>query len=139
MEAILGTWEVDPTSIDENQGKVMDAMGTPKEFQKMMISMKPRMTYSKNGDTWKVVVDGANGKVVREAEAKLGEEIEITTLDQRKAKVSMVWENDAMLEKTVVDGVEAISIRQPKGDTLLCTISIPSKELTTKVIFRKTA
>uniref|UniRef100_A0A3P9NJR6 Cellular retinoic acid-binding protein 1 n=1 Tax=Poecilia reticulata TaxID=8081 RepID=A0A3P9NJR6_POERE len=119
VEAFCATWKmVESRNFDD----YMKALGVPFATRQVANVIKPTVIISTDGD--RVVIKTQSTFRVTEVSAKLGEEFDETTPDDRKVKSTFTMEGDQLVHTQKWDGKENKITREVKnGKMVLYSLS----------------
>uniref|UniRef100_A0A672HVM6 Cellular retinoic acid-binding protein 1 n=2 Tax=Salarias fasciatus TaxID=181472 RepID=A0A672HVM6_SALFA len=118
VDAFCATWKlVDSQNFDE----YMKALGVGFATRQVGNVTKPTVVISKDGD--KVVVKTLSTFKNTELSAKLGEEFDETTVDDRHVKSTFTMEGDKFVQTQKWDGKETKFVRELKDGKMVMTLT----------------
>uniref|UniRef100_A0A3P9NJS9 Cellular retinoic acid-binding protein 1 n=1 Tax=Poecilia reticulata TaxID=8081 RepID=A0A3P9NJS9_POERE len=114
VEAFCATWKmVESRNFDD----YMKALGVPFATRQVANVIKPTVIISTDGD--RVVIKTQSTFRVTEVSAKLGEEFDETTPDDRKVKSTFTMEGDQLVHTQKWDGKENKITREVKNGKMV--------------------
>ncbi|XP_008397974.1 fatty acid-binding protein, brain-like [Poecilia reticulata] len=118
VEAFCATWKmVESRNFDD----YMKALGVPFATRQVANVIKPTVIISTDGD--RVVIKTQSTFRVTEVSAKLGEEFDETTPDDRKVKSTFTMEGDQLVHTQKWDGKENKITREVKNGKMVLTVT----------------
>ncbi|XP_028293538.1 fatty acid binding protein 7, brain, a [Gouania willdenowi] len=118
VDAFCATWKlVDSQNFDE----YMKAIGVGFATRQVGNVTKPTVVISQDGD--KVVVKTTSTFKNSELSAKLGEEFDETTVDDRHVKSTFTMEGDNFVHTQKWDGKESKFVRELKDGKMVMTLT----------------
>ncbi|XP_068436290.1 fatty acid binding protein 7, brain, a [Clinocottus analis] len=118
VDAFCGTWNlVDSQNFDE----YMKALGVGFATRQVGNATKPTLVISQDGD--KVVIKTLSTFKNTELSAKLGEEFDETTADDRHVKSVFTMEGNTLVHVQKWDGKETKFVREIKDGKLVLTLT----------------
>ncbi|XP_047466584.1 fatty acid-binding protein, brain-like [Mugil cephalus] len=118
VDAFCGTWKlVDSQNFDD----YLKAMGVSFATRQLANVVKPTITISQDGD--KVVVKTQSTFKNMEVSAKLGEEFDETTPDDRHVKATFTVEGGKFVQTQKWDGKESTFVREIKDGKMVMTLT----------------
>ncbi|XP_059209164.1 fatty acid binding protein 7, brain, a [Centropristis striata] len=118
VDAFCGTWKlVDSQNFDD----YMKALGVGFATRQVGNVTKPTVVISQDGD--KVVVKTLSTFRNTEIGAKLGEEFDETTADDRHVKSTFTMEGDKLVQVQKWDGKETKFVREIKDGKMVATLT----------------
>ncbi|KAK5857616.1 hypothetical protein PBY51_010849 [Eleginops maclovinus] len=118
VDAFCGTWKlVDSQNFDE----YMKALGVGFATRQVGNVTKPTVVISQDGD--KVVLKTLSTFRNTEVSAKLGEEFDETTQDDRHVKSTFTMEGDKLVQVQKWDSKETKFVREIKDGKLVATVT----------------
>ncbi|XP_037602384.1 fatty acid binding protein 7, brain, a [Sebastes umbrosus] len=125
VDAFCATWKlVDSQNFDE----YMKAIGVGFATRQVGNVTKPTVVISQDGD--KVVVKTQSTFKNTEISAKLGEEFDETTVDDRNVKSTFTMEGAKLVQVQKWDGKETKFVREIKDGKMVATLTFEGVEAT---------